>query len=140
MSAFIWKISVYTGHHKLLKERKDEGDEDKSILCDNVGPCHGFIGHREFFPSNIHDRDLAKKLDADILFGDWCKRTPFHMLECCNCRAITLCDEGFPYQVRIDHGAIWARDEGRCFFAEHLLEWVIWDLWEKTIEKGAARY
>lgn len=106
----------------------------------DVGPCHGFIGHKEFFPLNIHDRDLANKLDADILFRDWCKRTPFHMPECYNCPAITICGGGCPYQAHIDHGTIWARDKRRCFFAKHLLEWMIWDLWDKIVEEGAARY
>jgi len=98
----------------------------------DVGICHGFIAERKYFPTNVNDRGFNIRENED--YKEWSKRSPLNMPECQNCPALGICGGGCPFQAEIEKGSIWALDERFCIHSKMTLEWLIWDLFEKTQE------
>jgi len=96
-----------------------------------VGICHSFYGSREYFV------DLTPKFDPYIhaYWWEWSKRLPINMKKCLECPALGICGGGCPHNAKIRHGSIWEVDDSFCFHSLQTLEWLIWDLYEKSSKK-----
>ncbi|MFH0856760.1 MAG: SPASM domain-containing protein, partial [bacterium] len=65
---------------------------------------------------------------------EWSKRSPFNMSQCKYCEALTICGGGCPHNADLNNGSIWEVDASFCIHAKETLQWLIWDLYEKTIK------
>ena len=95
----------------------------------DVGVCHGFVGKKKYFPTNVYDNDFNIRNDKD--FKEWSMRSPLNMLECQSCFALGICGGGCPYQSELETGSIWGLDKRFCVHAKMTLEWLIWDLYKQ---------
>lgn len=100
----------------------------------DVGICHGYIGERKYFVTDVNDTQFDPS-DSDV-FQEWSKRSPLNMKECENCIALGICGGGCPLNADYETGSIWGLDSRFCVHAKTTLEWLIWDLFEQM--KGAA--
>lgn len=96
----------------------------------DIGICHGFIGNRKFFVSNIYNDCDFSPLRCDE-YIEWSKRTPINMEKCQDCYALGICGGGCPLNAYQTHGSIWELDERFCVHSKMTLEWLIWDLYDK---------
>lgn len=96
----------------------------------DVGVCHGFLGSRECFPTNVADNNF--NLQTDPTFAEWGKRTPLNMPECQGCMALGMCGGGCPLNALKNTGSIWGMDERFCIHSKKTLAWLVWDLFEKV--------
>lgn len=96
-----------------------------------IGICHGYLRERKFFPTNVDDMNF--KPDTDPIFLEWTKRSPLHMQQCQYCEALGICGGGCPMNADKNYGSIWEIDDRFCIHAKKTFEWLIWDLYEKTI-------
>ena len=97
-----------------------------------VGICHGYLQGKEYFPTNVDDINFLPDANPDFL--EWAKRSPLNMEQCQSCEALGICGGGCPMNADKNHGSIWELDDRFCVHAKKTLEWLIWDLYEKTIE------
>ncbi len=95
-----------------------------------VGICHGYLQDKKFFPSNVDD--LNFKPSENQVFTEWGKRSPLNMQECHDCPALGICGGGCPMNAERDSGSIWDLDDRFCVHAKKTLEWMVWDLFEKS--------
>lgn len=95
-----------------------------------IGPCMNFLGTRRFFTGYCYDADLD--LAEDSIFNDWNKRSPFNIPQCYGCREISICGGGCPYDAYVQQGDIWKPDERMCSHSKEILDWLIWELFEKV--------
>lgn len=96
-----------------------------------IGVCHGFLGSREYFPTNVGNIDFDPSTDAT--FVEWGKRTPLNMPECDECMALGICGGGCPLNALKNTGSIWGMDKRFCAHSKKTLEWLVWDLFAKVI-------
>lgn len=99
-----------------------------------VGICHGYLHSREYFPTTIFDESFTPRNNE--IFLDWNRRTPINMPQCTECPALGICGGGCPQNAKNNGltNSIWDLDERFCIHAKKTLEWLIWDLYEKTIQ------
>jgi len=98
----------------------------------NIGVCHAFIGspdYRKHFPKNVGDKEIDLKKTK--IFKEWVKRSPVNMTQCLKCPAVGICGGGCPYNAYLNNGSIWSIDEMYCNYAKNILEWLIWDSYDK---------
>lgn len=91
----------------------------------SVGPCHGFIGSKNFFVSNAVYTDID--ICSHSMWKKWFRRAPLFMKDCWDCAVIGLCGGGCAKQAYEDFGSIWAKDKRTCVFVNKVLEWLIWE-------------
>ncbi|MDP3057148.1 MAG: SPASM domain-containing protein [bacterium] len=96
----------------------------------DIGVCHGFVGKKKYFPTNVYDNDFNISNDKD--FREWSMRSPLNMPECQSCPALGICGGGCPYQAELEEGSIWALDKRFCVHAKMTLEWLVWDLYKQA--------
>lgn len=96
-----------------------------------VGLCHGYLHSRETFISNVWD-DNFSPVDNET-YIEWRNRTPINMPECLDCIALGICGGGCPLNAKNNGESIWDLDERFCTHAKTTLNWLIWDLFDKTI-------
>ncbi|KGP76348.1 hypothetical protein JT05_04890 [Desulfosporosinus sp. Tol-M] len=98
-----------------------------------VGICHGYLYNREYFPTSIDD-DTFDPTTNDV-YLEWNKRTPINMEQCIDCEALGICGGGCPQNAKNNsqNKSIWDLDDRFCVHAKKTLEWLIWDLYQKTI-------
>ena len=109
-----------------------------------IGPCQAFLGMNEFFPFNVNT--LYSKLDSissehiynDALFNEWRQRFPLNMKKCADCFAIAICGGGCPYAAYADHDSVWEIDDRVCYQSKQILEWMLWDTYDRMVEKQDA--
>jgi len=94
-----------------------------------MGPCHAYMPSNKFFPGNLNNPDFDPF--EDPIFREWSSRSPFNIPECQYCSAIGLCGGGCPYNADLKRGSIWLVDPNFCIHSKEILEWLIWDLYEK---------
>jgi uncharacterized protein len=99
-----------------------------------IGICHGLIGSRECFPTNVDDMDFDPA--SDLTFLEWGRRTPLNMEECQGCMALGICGGGCPLNALKNEGSIWGMDERFCVHSKKTMSWLVWDLFQKMREKG----
>jgi len=90
-----------------------------------IGPCHAFIGSDKYFSKEWNIKE-------DKNFQEFAKRYPFNMESCYECEALGICGGGCPYRAYLNHNTIWGLDEDHCEFVKHLLQWMIWESYDKT--------
>ena len=97
-----------------------------------VGICHGYLQDKKFFPSNVDELTFIPSKNK--VFAEWGKRSPLNMQECHGCPALGICGGGCPMNAERDSGSIWDLDERFCLHAKKTLEWMVWDLFDKSQE------
>ena len=55
--------------------------------------------------------------------------------ECLSCPALAVCDGSCPYDAMLKYGSIWNIDRRFCIHSKEALEWLIWDLYDKVLER-----
>jgi uncharacterized protein len=97
-----------------------------------IGPCHAFFpsGNKNFFPGSVDHDDFDPF--SDSVFQEWKNRLTINMKECFFCEAIGICGGGCAYNSTIKSGTIWEVDASFCVHTKMILEWLIWDLFEKS--------
>lgn len=93
-----------------------------------IGVCHAYSGTGEFFVNPDHAFD---PFDHPF-WKEWSRRSPLNMPKCYGCEALTICGGGCPHNAEMNKGSIWEIDESFCVHAKETLNWLIWDLYEKT--------
>jgi len=109
-----------------------------------IGPCQVLLGVNEFFPLDVNV--LYSKLDSissediykDALFNEWRYRFPLNMKKCADCFAIAICGGGCPYAAYANHGSIWEIDDRVCYQSKQILEWMLWDTYDRMVENQDA--
>lgn len=101
----------------------------------DVGICHGYLHNREYFVSNISDDGFNP--ETNDIYLEWNKRTPIFMEQCQFCSALGICGGGCPSNAKNngENKSIWDLDERFCVHAKRTLEWLIWDLYDKTTKQ-----
>ena len=56
----------------------------------DVGVCHGYLGDRKYFCTNIHD--ITFDPTKDPVFLEWSKRSPLNLDACKTCPALGSAD------------------------------------------------
>lgn len=102
----------------------------------DVGICHAFINNNDFIFGNINNQNLDIEKIKD--FDKWKTRFPFSTKECYKCSAISICGGGCPYQAFVSKGSAFEQDERSCKVNLKILEWMIWDAYEKS-ENGKTK-
>jgi uncharacterized protein len=98
-----------------------------------IGPCHAYTSSARFFPANLNDPNFDPFQDS--VFIEWSSRSPFNIPKCYFCEAIGLCGGGCAYNADLKFGSIWKVDSNFCIHSKMVLEWLIWDLYQKTMER-----
>lgn len=98
-----------------------------------IGPCQAYISSGKLFPGNLDNPDFDPFTDS--IFLEWSRRSPFNIKDCYYCNAIGLCGGGCPYNAELKTGSIWKIDNNFCYHTKKILEWIIWELFEKTQNK-----
>lgn len=97
-----------------------------------IGICHGNLESKDTFDFSIgHKSDLNKE---NLLF-EWTKNSPILRLECHDCEAIGVCGGGCPLNAKFDDAKKRKIDSGFCVHSKKILEFMIWDLYEKMVEE-----
>jgi len=93
-----------------------------------IGVCHAYSGTGNYFV----DPDSEFDPFEHPFWQEWSKRSPLNMPQCYGCEALTICGGGCPHNAELNKGSIWEIDEHFCVHAKTTLQWLIWDLYEKT--------
>ncbi len=93
-----------------------------------IGVCHAYSGTGNYFV----DPDSEFDPFEHPFWQEWSKRSPINMPQCYGCEALTICGGGCPHNAELNKGSIWEIDEHFCVHAKTTLQWLIWDLYEKT--------
>ena len=97
-----------------------------------IGVCQDFVKPRTYFPCSVYDAEHHDLLE--VLFVDWCDRSPFFMPQCMDCPAIGICGGGCPASAELKTGSRYNLDERACFHSKQILEWLVWDAYAKLNE------
>ena len=98
-----------------------------------IGVCQDFVKPRTYFPRSVHDTGSTDLLEA--LFADWRNRSPFNMTECQSCSALGICGGGCPASAELKTGSRFNLDERACYNSKRILEWLVWDAYDKLSER-----
>jgi len=124
------KIKAFVGKSLHLVDCGGCGNQIVVTPDGKIGPCHAYMGSGKFFPTYIDDKDFD--YFHDPVFLEWSRRSPFNIPKCQFCSAIGLCGGGCPYNAELKFGNIWEVDPNFCLHTKIILEWLIWDLFDKT--------
>lgn len=100
----------------------------------DIGICHGLIGERDDFFTNVNDTSFDHH--TDDVFLKWNKFSPLLNEECQDCEALGICGGGCPLRAYQQTGKWGASDKQFCPHAKKTLEFLIWKLWNKLGEKS----
>lgn len=96
-----------------------------------IGICHGYLGTKKYFFSSLDENDqsnLTKHKDMK----EWSLRSPLNIKECEACPALGICGGGCPLSADYQTGSIWGLEDRFCTHAKKVLEWLVWDLYERS--------
>ena len=124
------KIKAFVGKSLHLVDCGGCGNQIVVTPNGRIGPCHAYMGSGKFFPAHVDDRGFD--YFQNPVFVEWSQRSPFNIPKCQFCTAIGLCGGGCPYNAELKLGDIWKVDPNFCLHTKKILEWLIWDLFEKT--------
>lgn len=96
-----------------------------------IGICHGKISSKETFEFSINNK---VNLNKEPLFEIWTHNSPIMRNECKKCIAIGICGGGCPLNAKFDEETNAVLDKGFCIHTKKILDFMIWDLYEKMIE------
>jgi uncharacterized protein len=109
-----------------------------------IGPCQAFVGVDGFFPMKVDELHArlpnidSSTIYADPLFAEWNTRMPLHMKACIDCFAIAVCGGGCPYASYANNKSIWEIDERICHQAKRVLEWMLWETYDRMLNDMEA--
>lgn len=96
----------------------------------NIAPCPAFLNSR-MFPINVKQK---LNLEKDNRFRRWVKRSPIFNRKCHKCIALGVCGGGCAFTSYKNHKNIYAIDEFYCNYAKNVTEWMLKDLYKKSLE------
>lgn len=100
-----------------------------------MGPCHGLMGHDEFFPCKL---DECHKKNENIhekkIWQEWNDRISLNIDGCVDCAAISFCGGGCAYCALENDGTIHLKDRRMCVFCNMILDWLVWELYDRLIK------
>ena len=97
----------------------------------SIGICHGHLESKETFEFSI---DSDKNINQEDLIIRWTYNSPILRTECRDCEAIGVCGGGCPLNAKFDKNKGGKMDTGFCIHTKKILEFMIWDLYEKMTE------
>jgi len=100
-----------------------------------IGPCQAYLGSSPAFPGSIDDPSFSAHQDS--LFLRWSDRSPLSTPTCWDCEALGICGGGCAYNSEIKYGTISRMDANFCCHSKKILNWLLWDLYDKTSIKEA---
>lgn len=94
----------------------------------SLGVCHEGVGYKNFFFGKV-SQDFI--FENEPIVKEWGRRSPLIMPQCFNCPSLGLCGGGCAYSAYLRHGTIWAIDDKFCKHSLTVLEWLIWDVYNR---------
>lgn len=97
----------------------------------SIGICHASKEHDYctiWDYKSPHKTELAKK---------WIDRLPIMNSKCESCEAIYICGGGCAHSAKLLKGSTAEIDEGFCEHSKTMLEFLVWDLYEKMVARNA---
>ncbi len=91
----------------------------------SIGICHASKEHNYCTVWNYKNPSEYENMEA------WMKRLPIFNKECSSCQAIFLCGGGCAHAAKLHHGDITQMDKMFCLHTKTMLEFLIWDLYER---------
>ncbi len=98
-----------------------------------VGICHGYLGNRKHFVTNVSDMQFDPQNNP--VFMEWSRRSPLNMDVCRECPSLGICGGGCPLNADFEENSIWGLDKRFCVHCKKTLEWLIWDLYNQITTK-----
>lgn len=131
------RIIPYMSNSFQLKDCMGVGGQIVLTPEGKIGPCQAFLGFDEHFPLSVES--LYPQLSTltseiiykDSLFNEWRHRFPLNMKQCIDCFAIAICGGGCPYASFVGSGSIWEVDERVCSQSKQIMEWMLWDTYDR---------
>lgn len=103
-----------------------------------VGICHGCLYNKQYFVSDITDKEFDATKDPNII--EWSQLTPVNQPDCLDCPALGICGGGCPVNaMHLKPGnTIHSIDERFCAHSKSTLEFFINDLYRIISESENA--
>ncbi len=101
-----------------------------------VGVCQGYLATKKYFSGDVYSE--FNPFD-DSTFIEWSRWSPFSFSECLDCEALGFCGGSCPYNTELKYGTIWRVNKSFCIHSKIILEWLIWELFERKQMKGGDR-
>lgn len=95
-----------------------------------LGICQDYVRDRTGFTSNVFETDYDPFAIPDFL--EWSRRSPLRMPQCYSCPALGICGGGCPASAEASKGSIWAVDDRICEHSRQMLNYLVWDTYEKN--------
>jgi uncharacterized protein len=133
------RVIPYRGSSFSLKDCMGVGGQIVITPDGRIGPCQAFLGYDNYFPftvDTLHTRLPTLTSDdiyADPLFDEWNHRFPLNMKQCLDCPAVAVCGGGCPYASMMSKGSIWEIDERTCSQSKKIMEWMLWDTYDRLV-------
>lgn len=125
-------ISAFAGNTPKINECQAQGQGFTVDARGMIGPCKSLV------VSDIFSEDMNKvdRIEGHPMFRDWAARSPLLDDECRECAAIAICGGGCAYDSYIANGGNFKKVDKRvCEYELNMLEYLIWDLFEKVKDK-----
>jgi|WetSurMetagenome_2_1015567.scaffolds.fasta_scaffold00550_9 uncharacterized protein len=135
------RIEPYACNGFHLKDCMGVGGQIVITPDGKIGPCQAFQGFESYFPLTVDGLySQLYSLDSEYIyrcavFSEWRYRFPLNMLQCIDCSAIAVCGGGCPYAAFVSKGSIWESDERVCSQSKQILEWMLWETYEKMADE-----
>ncbi|MFH0876036.1 MAG: SPASM domain-containing protein [archaeon] len=91
---------------------------------------------KKYFSQNLNNNPDPEN---DITWREWKKRSPLLNETCLECECLANCGGGCPYLAYKEKGSIYEIDERICNISKKILEWMIWDLYDKMQEDSKTQ-
>lgn len=103
------------------------------VMLDVMRFCHEGLGERHTFVGSLWDKNFDFYNNPTV--NEWAIHSPINQEECLSCPALAVCGGGCPYGAMLKYGSIWNIDRRFCIHSKEALEWLIWDLYDKVLER-----
>lgn len=90
---------------------------------------NGQIGNCPFLSNNfgnVKDYNKNFRIWKTPLVRKWRKRLPLYNQSCKNCKAISICGGGCPWNAQEIKGNIFKKDDATCIFTKKVFDYFIW--------------
>lgn len=105
------------------------------IVCSpdgKLGLCQEGVGMKNYFFADVTS---GLEFHKHPVISEWNARSPLNMPQCRYCPAVGVCGGGCAYGAQLRNGSIWSVDDRFCTHSLSTLEWILWDLYEKTVDR-----
>lgn len=99
----------------------------------SLGFCHA---SDDYCVSSVFDQDF--RIFNHPRVEEWKGALPINRPECLACPAISVCGYGCQHNVLEMTGSIVGRDEQFCLHSKAVMDFLVWDLYDKTRAETAA--